>query len=79
MSKMKASVFEGEEWLVYRRSEDFMPTTKMGRWVAMEAKNYDEWAAKVTNQYERDRFPAVARGLTRQQAEKMVELTKEPE
>jgi hypothetical protein len=60
-----------EEWLVYRR-------TANNQIVAMEANDYDKWA-KVTNQYERDRFPAVARGLTRQQAEKMVELTKEPE
>jgi hypothetical protein len=67
-----------EEWLVYRRSEDFMPTLKMGRWVAMDAEGYDEWA-KVTTQQERDRFPAIARGLTQAQAEKMVELTKEPE
>ena len=67
---------KNEEWLVYRRSEDFMPTTKMGRWVAMEANSYDKWA-EVTNQQERERFPAVARGLTQQQAEKMVELTKE--
>ncbi len=66
-----------EEWLVYRRNEDFMPTIKMGRWVAMEANSYDKWAEE-TNQQERDRFPAVARGLTQQQAEKMVELTKEP-
>lgn len=66
-----------EEWLVYRRSEDFMPTLKMGRWVAMEANSYDKWAEE-TNQQERERFPAIARGLTQQQAEKMVELTKEP-
>jgi hypothetical protein len=66
-----------DEWLVYRRPEDFMPTLKMGRWVAMEANSYDKWAEE-TNQQERERFPAIARGLTQQQAEKMVELTKEP-
>lgn len=66
------------EWLVYRRSEDFLATIKLGRWVAMEANSYDKWAAEVEQQ-ERERFPAIARGLTQTQAEKMVELTKEPE
>jgi hypothetical protein len=59
-----------EEWLVYRRTSD-------KQIVAMVASSYDKWA-KVTNQYERDRYPIIARGLTRQQAEKMEEMTKEP-
>jgi hypothetical protein len=67
-----------EEWLVYRRPEDFMPTLKMNRWVAMDAEGYDAWAER-TNQYELDRFPVVARGLTQEVAKQYVKLTKEPE
>lgn len=59
-----------EEWLIYRSSP-------LQRLAAMKANNYDEWTKGVT-QFERERFPAVARGLTQEQAEKMVEMTEEP-
>ena len=67
-----------DEWLIYRRADDFMPSVKLPRLVAMEAKGYDKWAT-TTGRDERHRFPVLSRGLTETQANKMIELTKERE
>lgn len=68
----------GAEWLIYRRPDDFVPSVKLSRLVAMEAKDYDKWAT-TTGKDERHRFPVLARELTQEQAVTMVELTKERE
>ena len=67
-----------EEWLIYRRANDFAPNFTLPRLVAMDAKGYDRWA-DTTGQLERHRFPVIARGLTQEQAVAMIELTKERE
>jgi hypothetical protein len=66
-----------EEWLVYRRPEEYARGKKLDLLVAMDAENYDKWAERI-NPYQRDIFPVVARGLTQEVAKKMIELTKEP-
>jgi len=67
-----------DEWLIYRRAEDFIRGKGLDLLVAMDAQGYDSWARK-TAQFERDNFPVVARGLTETQARAMIELTKEKE
>jgi hypothetical protein len=65
-----------DEWLIYRRPDDFIRSYMISKLVAMKAKEYDSWA-EISGNGERDRFPVVARGLTQEQAEKMIELTQE--
>jgi hypothetical protein len=60
-----------DEWLIYES-----PSLK--RLVAMPAPHYDKWARDVTEKT-RQEYPVVARGLTQEQAEKMIELTQEKE
>lgn len=67
-----------DEWLIYRRPDDFTRGKELDALVAMLAKNYDEWAV-ISGEGERNRFPVVARGLTEDQARAMIELTKERE
>jgi len=67
-----------DEWLIYRRPEDFMRSHMLADLVAMKAEEYDHWA-EMSGNTERDRFPVVARGLTETQARAMIELTKEKE
>lgn len=68
-----------DEWLIYQRPEDFMPSLMLSDLVPMLAKDYDNWAENTATQYTRDRFPVVARGLTETQARAMIRLTKERE
>jgi hypothetical protein len=67
-----------DEWVIYRRPEDFIRTKGLPELVPMLAKDYDDWA-EISGNAERHRFPVVARGLTEAQARAMIELTKENE
>jgi hypothetical protein len=72
----RARAGEEDEWVIYQRPKDFMRSHMNNTLVAMAADAYNRWAQGV-NQYERDRYPLVAHGLTETQAHKMVNLTKQ--
>jgi hypothetical protein len=58
-----------DEWLIYRNPAGELSYTT--------DREYDRWAAHVTKN-DTQKYPVVARGLTKSQAKQLIQLTKEP-
>ena len=69
MGRMKAQVFEGEdaEYVIYR--------SQVIGLVKMRAVDYADWWRMHPN--DRDRYPMVSRGHTREEAQQLIALSKE--